>query len=40
MVEAVLDRLGPRPADTLEQVMGLDAEARRCALGLEAAKAA
>jgi 1-deoxy-D-xylulose-5-phosphate reductoisomerase len=40
MVEEVLDILGPRPADTLEQVMELDAEARRCATGLESAKAA
>ncbi len=40
MVEAVLDRLGSRRADTLEQVMQLDAEARRCAAGLEQALAA
>jgi 1-deoxy-D-xylulose-5-phosphate reductoisomerase len=40
MVEAVLDRLGTRPAQTLEQVMELDAEARRCATGLEQALAA
>lgn len=40
MVEEVLDILGPRPADTLEQVMELDAEARRYATGLESAKAA
>jgi 1-deoxy-D-xylulose-5-phosphate reductoisomerase len=40
MVEAVLDRLGTRPAQTLEQVMELDAEARRCAAGLEQAMAA
>jgi 1-deoxy-D-xylulose-5-phosphate reductoisomerase len=40
MVEAVLDRLGTRPAQTLEQVMDLDAEARRCAAGLEQAMAA
>jgi 1-deoxy-D-xylulose-5-phosphate reductoisomerase len=40
LVEEVLDRLGPRPADTLDQVMELDAEARRSATGLESAKAA
>jgi 1-deoxy-D-xylulose-5-phosphate reductoisomerase len=40
MVETVLHRLGPRPADSLAQVMDLDAEARRCAIGLEAARAA
>jgi 1-deoxy-D-xylulose-5-phosphate reductoisomerase len=40
MVETVLTRLGPRAADTLEQVMDLDDEARRCAQGLEAARAA
>ena len=40
MVETVLHRLGTRPADSLEQVMDLDAEARRCATSLEAAQAA
>jgi 1-deoxy-D-xylulose-5-phosphate reductoisomerase len=40
MVESVLDRMGTRPADTLEQVMALDEEARRCATGFEAARAA
>jgi 1-deoxy-D-xylulose-5-phosphate reductoisomerase len=40
LVEDVLDRLGDRPADTLEQVGGLDAEARRCADGRMAARAA
>ena len=39
-VEEVLDRMGPRVADTLDQVMALDAEARRCASGLEHARAA
>jgi len=40
VVEEVLDRMGPRVADTLDQVMALDAEARRCASGLEHARAA
>jgi 1-deoxy-D-xylulose-5-phosphate reductoisomerase len=40
MVETVLNRLGSRPADSLQQVMDLDAEARRCAISLEAAQAA
>ena len=40
VVEEVLDRMGPRVADTLDQVMELDAEARRCASGLEQARAA
>jgi 1-deoxy-D-xylulose-5-phosphate reductoisomerase len=40
VVEDVLDRLGPRPADTLAQVTGLDAEARRCANNQMAARAA
>ena len=36
VVEAVLSRMGPRPADTLEQVVELDAQARRCAGEMEA----
>ena len=40
MVEAVLARLGPRPADTLAQVVALDAEARRCAEAMNAQQAA
>jgi len=40
VVEEVLDRMGPRVADTLDQVVALDAEARRCASGLEHARAA
>jgi hypothetical protein len=32
--------MGPRPADTLEQVTGLDEEARRCAEGRMDAHAA
>ena len=40
MVEAVLSRLGRQPADTLAQVVELDAWARRCAGEMEAAHAA
>jgi 1-deoxy-D-xylulose-5-phosphate reductoisomerase len=40
VVAAVLDRLGPRPADSLDQVVALDAEARRSAHGIFAARAA
>jgi 1-deoxy-D-xylulose-5-phosphate reductoisomerase len=40
IVESVLDRMGPRDADTLEAVMGLDAEARRRAHGEFASRAA
>jgi 1-deoxy-D-xylulose-5-phosphate reductoisomerase len=40
MVEDVLQRMGPHPADTLQQVMELDAAARRCASSLEQARAA
>jgi 1-deoxy-D-xylulose-5-phosphate reductoisomerase len=40
VVEAVLDRLGPRRADTIEAVVGLDDEARRSAQGLFASRAA
>jgi len=40
VVEDVLDRMGPRLADTLDQVTGLDAEARRCADGYMEARAA
>jgi hypothetical protein len=36
----VLGRIGPRPADTLAEVTGLDAEARRCANNQMAARAA
>ncbi len=36
VVEAVLNRLGARPADTLDQVVELDALARRCAGEIEA----
>jgi 1-deoxy-D-xylulose-5-phosphate reductoisomerase len=36
VVEAVLSRMGPRPADTLAQVVELDAQARRCAGEMEA----
>jgi len=40
MVAAVLDRMGRRPAETLTQVLALDAEARRCAEAMEVARAA
>jgi 1-deoxy-D-xylulose-5-phosphate reductoisomerase len=40
VVAAVMDRMGSRPADTLEQVLGLDEEARRCAASMERALAA
>jgi 1-deoxy-D-xylulose-5-phosphate reductoisomerase len=40
VVEDVLGRIGPRPADTLAEVTGLDAEARRCANNQMAARAA
>jgi len=40
LVEAVLDRLGPRRADSLAEVVALDEEARECALAMEAARAA
>jgi 1-deoxy-D-xylulose-5-phosphate reductoisomerase len=40
VVAAVMDRMGSRPADTLEQVLGLDSEARRCAASMETALAA
>ncbi len=40
VVEAVLDRLGPRAADTLDDVAALDAEARRSADGMFASRAA
>jgi 1-deoxy-D-xylulose-5-phosphate reductoisomerase len=39
-VEDVLNRMGARLADTLDQVTGLDAEARRCADAYMAARAA
>jgi hypothetical protein len=39
-VAAVLDRMGRRPAETLTQVLALDAEARRCAEAMEVARAA
>ena len=40
VVESVLSGMGPRRADTLEAVLGLDAEARRCAERLGAQRAA
>ncbi len=40
MVASVLDRMGRRPADTLEQVLALDEEARRCAEAMELSRAA
>jgi 1-deoxy-D-xylulose-5-phosphate reductoisomerase len=40
LVDAVLSRMGPRPADTLAQVVELDAQARRCAGEMAAAHAA
>ncbi len=40
VVEAVLDRLGARSADTLDAVTDLDAEARRSAHGMFASRAA
>ncbi len=40
VVEAVLNRIGKQPADTLAHVVELDARARRCASDLEAAHAA
>jgi 1-deoxy-D-xylulose-5-phosphate reductoisomerase len=40
VVAAVMDRMGSPPANTLEQVLGLDAEARRCAASMETALAA
>ena len=40
LVEAVLERMGPRRADTLEDVLALDQEARRIAEGLAASEAA
>lgn len=40
LVEAVLDRLGSPPAETLEAVLELDGAARRAAEGIAAAKAA
>jgi 1-deoxy-D-xylulose-5-phosphate reductoisomerase len=40
VVESVLDRMGPRTADTIAAVVALDEEARRCAQALEGARAA
>ncbi len=40
VVDAVLSRMGPRRADTLAQVVELDAQARRCAGEMAAAHAA
>ncbi len=40
LVDAVLSRMGPLPADTLDQVVELDAQARRCAGEMAAAHAA
>ncbi len=40
LVDAVLTRMGPRSADTLAQVVELDAQARRCAGEMAAAHAA
>jgi len=40
LVESVLDRLGARRADNLDEVVALDEEARECARAMEAARAA
>ncbi len=40
VVESVLERLGPRAASTLDEVLALDAEARDCAGRFAAARAA